>query len=242
MKLNISNPEFGVMKMVNIDDDNKILPFFEKRMGAEVEADTLGPEFKGYVFKVAGGNDKQGFPMKQGVISANRVRLLLKKGQSCYGPKRTGERKRKSVRGCIVGPDLSVLHLNLVKRGEADIEGLTGNAEEMGKPRRLGPKRAANIRKLFNLEKEDDVRRYVIRREIAKEGAKKPKSKAPKVQRLITPQTLQRKREKRNWIRKKQENDIGIVKAYRVRLAQYKQEMRDRRAEESAKKNVKKDK
>jgi len=242
MKLNISNPEFGLMKLVNIDDDNKILPFFEKRMGAEVEADTLGPEFKGYVFKVAGGNDKQGFPMKQGVISANRVRLLLKKGQSCYGPKRTGERKRKSVRGCIVGPDLSVLHLNLVKRGEADIEGLTGDAQEMGKPRRLGPKRAANIRKLFNLEKEDDVRRYVIRREIAKEGAKKPKSKAPKVQRLITPQTLQRKREKRNWIRKKQEGDIAIRKAYTVRLAQYKQELRDKRAEESAKKNVKKDK
>jgi len=242
MKLNISNPEFGLMKLVDIDDDNKILPFFEKRMGAEVEADTLGPEFKGYVFKVAGGNDKQGFPMKQGVISANRVRLLLKKGQSCYGPKRTGERKRKSVRGCIVGPDLSVLHLNLVKRGEADIEGLTGDAQEMGKPRRLGPKRAANIRKLFNLEKEDDVRRYVIRREIAKEGAKKPKSKAPKVQRLITPQTLQRKREKRNWIRKKQEGDIAIRKAYTVRLAQYKQELRDKRAEESAKKNVKKDK
>jgi len=239
MKLNISNPEFGLMKLVDIDDDNKILPFFEKRMGAEVEADTLGPEFKGYVFKIAGGNDKQGFPMKQGVISANRVRLLLKKGQSCYGPKRTGERKRKSVRGCIVGPDLSVLHLNLVKRGETDIEGLTG---EEGKPRRLGPKRASNIRKLFNLEKEDDVRRYVIRRVIEKEGAKKPKSKAPKVQRLITPQTLQRKREKRNWIRKKQEGDIAIRKAYNTRLAQYRQEQKDKRAEESAKKNVKKDK
>lgn len=36
------------------------------------------------------------------------------------------------------------------------------------KPRRLGPKRASKIKKLFNLGKEDDVRKYVIRREITK--------------------------------------------------------------------------
>lgn len=49
-----------------------------------------------------GGNDKQGFPMKQGVLTPQRVRLLLSKGQSCYRERRDGERKRKSVRGCIV--------------------------------------------------------------------------------------------------------------------------------------------
>lgn len=38
-------------------------------MGAEVEADSLGDEWKGYVVRVAGGNDKQGFPMKQGVLT-----------------------------------------------------------------------------------------------------------------------------------------------------------------------------
>ena len=26
--------------------------------------DTIGDEFKGYIFKITGGNDKQGFPMK----------------------------------------------------------------------------------------------------------------------------------------------------------------------------------
>ena len=72
-------------------------------MGADVEVDTLGDEYKGYIFKIMGGNDKQGFPMKQGVLVKGRARLLLKKGHSCYRPKRTGERKRKSVRGCIVG-------------------------------------------------------------------------------------------------------------------------------------------
>lgn len=92
--------------------------FYEKRIGTEVEVDVLGDEWKGYVLKISGGNDKQGFPMKQGVLSNVRVRLLLSKGHSCYRPRRDGERKRKSVRGCIVDSNLSVLSLVVVKKGE----------------------------------------------------------------------------------------------------------------------------
>ena len=99
--------------------------------------------------------------MKQGVLTNERVRLLLKEGHSCYRARRKGERKRKSVRGCIVGPDLSVLNLVIIKKGDNEIEGFT----DVTVPRRLGPKRASKIRKLFNLSKEDDVRKYVIARE-----------------------------------------------------------------------------
>ena len=66
-------------------------------------------------------------------------------GSSCYRPRRKGERKRKSVRGCIVGPDISVVHLVVVKKGDEEVEGLTDKYV----PRRLGPKRASKIRKLF---------------------------------------------------------------------------------------------
>lgn len=197
MKLNISHPATGCQKLIEIDDEKKLRPFYEKRMAQEVEADSLGDEWKGYVFRITGGNDKQGFPMKQGILTNGRVRLLLSKGHSCYRPRRTGERKRKSVRGCIVDANLSVLSLVIRKKGESEIEGLTDKSV----PRRLGPKRASKIRKLFNLSKEDDVRQYVVRRPIApKEGTesklKKPKTKAPKIQRLITPKMLQHKRRK----------------------------------------------
>jgi small subunit ribosomal protein S6e len=37
-------------------------------------------EFKGYVFKIMGGCDKQGFPMKQGVLTQGRVRILMHRG------------------------------------------------------------------------------------------------------------------------------------------------------------------
>jgi len=191
MKLNVAYPGTGQQKVFEVDDEKKLRIFYEKRMAQEVEADALGDEWKGYIVRITGGNDKQGFPMKQGVLTNGRVRLLLSKGHSCYRARRTGERKRKSVRGCIVDANISALALVVVKKGDGEIEGLTDNVI----PRRLGPKRASKIRKLFNLSKEDDVRKYVIRRTIApKEGKTKTISKAPRIQRLITPVNLQRKR------------------------------------------------
>ncbi|MBA0785340.1 hypothetical protein Gotri_025427 [Gossypium trilobum] len=95
-----------------------------------------------------GGCDKQGFPMKQGVLTPGCVRTPCFRG---YG-RRNGEHRTKSVRGCIVSQDLSVLNLVIVKKGENDVPGLT----DTEKPRMRGSKRASKIRKLFNLSKEDD--------------------------------------------------------------------------------------
>jgi len=202
MKLNISYPANGTQKMIEVDEDRKLRVFMDRRMGQEVPADTLGDEFKGYVLRITGGNDKQGFPMKQGIMHPTRVRLLLSAGHSCYRPRRTGERKRKSVRGCIVGADLAVLALSIIKLGDGQIPGLTDTVH----PKRLGPKRATKIRRFFSLEKADDVRKYVIRREIKpKDESKKPYTKAPKIQRLVTPQRLQHKRHRMALKRRRSE-------------------------------------
>merc|ERR1719376_743255 len=80
--------------------------------------------------------------------------------------------------------------MTIVRKGEGEIPGLTDNTV----PRRLGPKRASKIRKLFNLSKEDDVRQYVIKTPKPLKEGKTQKYKSPKIQRLITPAVLQRRR------------------------------------------------
>jgi len=231
MKLNIAYPANGSQKLIEVEDELKLRNFYEKRMAQEVSAECLGEEWKGYIVRITGGNDKQGFPMKQGVMTNNRVKLLLKKGHSCYRPRRKGERKRKSVRGCIVDSNLSVLNLAIMKKGEQDIPGLTDRVV----PRRLGPKRAGKIRKLFNLSKEDDVRQYVIRRPIEpKEGKpapKKPKTKAPKIQRLVTPQRIQRKRHERALKRSRASKAKHEAAEYAKLLAKRSKEAKEKRHE-----------
>lgn len=111
----------------------------------------------------------------------------MKARTQSYRPKRTGERKRKSVRGCICGPDLCVIALKVLEKGPGEVPGLTDQERE----RRLGPKRAGKIRKQYALRRQDDLTRYVVRREVKK--GDKTFYKAPKVQRLITEKRVRRK-------------------------------------------------
>ncbi len=78
-------PANGSQKLIEIEDERRLRPFYEKRvsstrrgpmcwgeetdtrdqMGQEVPADSIGDEWKGYIVRITGGNDKQGFPMKR---------------------------------------------------------------------------------------------------------------------------------------------------------------------------------
>merc|ERR1712216_156473 len=190
MKVNIACPSTGSQKQIKVEEDSKLRAFYEKRLAAEVDGTVLGDEWKGYVLKIAGGNDKQGFGMKQGCLIPGRAHILMTPGDQCfrgYG-RRNGERRRKGVRGCIVTPDLSVLNLVITKIGESPIPGLTD--KEI--PKLRGPKRASTIRKLFALTKdnEGEGRKDLLHR--SQDPEAHHAHQAPEIQRLITPTKLQR--------------------------------------------------
>ncbi|KAG6827213.1 hypothetical protein H0H87_005309 [Tephrocybe sp. NHM501043] len=130
--------------------------------------------------------------MKEGVLLPYRVRPPPRRWPLVLPHPPRGQPKRKSICGCIVGPDIAVLSLVIVKQGENDIPGLMDHVL----PKRLGSKKATKIRSFFNLGKEDDVRKYIVSREVksAKKEDAKPYTKAPKIQRLVTPLRLQRRR------------------------------------------------
>ncbi|KAJ3403125.1 40S ribosomal protein S6, partial [Chytriomyces hyalinus] len=112
--------------------------------------------------------------------------------------------------------------------GDSDIAGLT----DVNNPKRLGPKRASKLRKLFSLSKEDDVRKYVIRREVQpKKEGKKPYSKAPKIQRLVTPLTLQRRRARFALKKKAAETAREQAADYAKLLAHRVKERKEKRSE-----------
>jgi small subunit ribosomal protein S6e len=233
MKYHIANPTTGQQIVKEVDEDKINRHFHDRRMGSDVDGKVLGPEFEGYILRITGGNDKQGFSMKQGVLVNGRVRILMKERIQSYRPKRTGERKRKSVRGCITGPDLCVLSLKVLEKGAGEIAGLTDDQ----KPRRLGPKRVGKIRKAFALRKKDDVTKYIVRREIKK--GDKTFYKAPCVQRLITDKRLRRKSEnKKGKIAKWKATKEAHIK-YEKLLSKYLKEKKaafkaDRKVEKEA--------
>merc|ERR1712037_536483 len=210
MGINISCGETGGQKTIDVEDEKILRNFYDQRIAAEVDGDAMGEDFAGYVFRITGGNGKQ------------------------------GERKRRSVRGCIVGPDLSIVNLTVVKVGDKEIEGLTDDASI--RPLRLGPKRASRVRKFLELERGDDVRKAVnmIRRKTTytnKKGKEIKIDKAPKIQRLVTPLTLQRKR------RRAQRKSDARAKALSEAAAFQQlstQRLKERRASEKARRSSRK--
>jgi len=182
----------------------------DKKIGNEVEGGVISELFQGYVFKITGGFDKDGFAMKNGILTQGRKRILLTKGSKNFrfrrGYHRAGIRKRKLVRGCIISPDIKVVNLKVIKIGPNTIPGLTDAGSEL--PKRLGPKRANNILKqfglieIYNKKKNNTEERKTLRYMITKFAPKRTVTtasgktyvKRPKVQRLITPERLRRKR------------------------------------------------
>ena len=174
--------------------------------------------------------------MKNGILTQAKKRILLHKGASMFrfkkGYHRRGVRTRKLVRGCIVSPDIKVLHLKVIKRGAKPIPGLTEAGCEV--PKRLGPKRATKILKQFGLteiyneKKKNETERKNIRymitkfapkREVTTKAGKKYVKKA-KIQRLVTPDRLRRKRvvkaikkERREFAAKQKEEYKKLLKA-----------------------------
>ena len=219
--------------MVELQNEDKLAEIIDKKIGDEIDGSIISDVFEGYKFKITGGFDKDGFAMKNGILAQGKKKVLLTKGCSLFrfrkGYHRSGIRVRRLVRGCIISNDIKNVHLKIIKKGAKPIAGLT--EEKDAQPKRLGPKRATRILKQFGLtavynEKKKNkeerknlrfmITKFAPKREVTTKNGKKY-VKSAKVQRLITPDRLRRKRllkkfhEERKAKAKKEEEDYRAL-------------------------------
>ena len=82
IQFNISCPETGRNKIVELQNEEKMGELIDKKIGNEVEGSIISDVFDGYTFKITGGYDKDGFAMKNGILTQAKKRILLHKGCS----------------------------------------------------------------------------------------------------------------------------------------------------------------
>ncbi|NJE25077.1 30S ribosomal protein S6e [Thermococcus sp. MV5] len=120
-KLVISDTKSGVAKQVEITgaEAEKLIGL---RIGDEIEpkelglnlSEIFGSEIPAEVkLKITGGTDKDGFPMRPDVHGPRRVRILLSKGPG-FRPQERGERRKKTVRGNTISPEIAQINVKIV--------------------------------------------------------------------------------------------------------------------------------
>ncbi|MHA1752313.1 MAG: 30S ribosomal protein S6e [Candidatus Helarchaeota archaeon] len=114
----ISDPKIGKSIQIQIDD-SKFKNLLGYKINDEISGQLLGYDQK-YKFKITGGSDKDGFPMRKDISGSVRKRILLKGGVG-YHPKRKGLRRRKMVRGNTINEDIVQINLIITKYGNKPI-------------------------------------------------------------------------------------------------------------------------
>lgn len=118
--LDIGDPSTGKTFHMKLPKEN-IRFFVGRRLGEEILGDAFG--ISGYVFKITGGADKDGFPMHPSLQVSGRRKVILSSPPG-FHPRRKGERRAKTVMGAIISDAIKQINLKVVKPGERPLEEL----------------------------------------------------------------------------------------------------------------------
>ncbi len=110
-KLVISERERSIARTVA---DPQSAGFLGKRIGEAVGGELIGAS--GYTFRITGGTDKSGFPLRPDVPGARQVRLYVGEGFGFHAPRR-GMRKRRTFRGNTISEDTVQINLVVDQKG-----------------------------------------------------------------------------------------------------------------------------
>ncbi|MFX1319028.1 MAG: 30S ribosomal protein S6e [Promethearchaeota archaeon] len=117
IRLVIGDPHSGKTIQLELSEQRSRL-LHGKIIGEIVDGDPLG--FGGYQFKITGGSDGTGTPMRPDVHGAVRKRPLLAGGIG-YKPKTHGERRRRRVRGNEITDEIVQVNAKIITPGPKPI-------------------------------------------------------------------------------------------------------------------------
>lgn len=120
--LNIGKKDGTTSKFIL--ENEKRSPILGLKIGDEFSGDLVSDELTGYKFKITGGSDEDGRPMRQDIEGTERKKILLKGRTVGYRPKRqdTGIRMRKLVRASEVQDDIVQLNVKVIEEGSAPLQ------------------------------------------------------------------------------------------------------------------------
>ena len=124
-KVIVSDPKTGKAYSIQLDEKQS-----EKLVGYKI-GDIINGELvglPGYKLKITGGTDFAGFPMHPSVHGMGRFRVLLSQ-PPCFHPRKKGERRRKTVHGNVISPDIVQVNTVVVEYGPKPLEELLGKKE-----------------------------------------------------------------------------------------------------------------
>jgi small subunit ribosomal protein S6e len=158
-KVIISDGDHTYQKEIRGDEANRLVGL---RIGEDFDGSLIG---ESGTLQVTGGTDKDGFPMRRGIIGPRRTKVLLKGGPG-FNPIRAGERRKKRVRGDTISEDIVQINTKVIKKKKKKLE----PKKEVEKPKEEKPKPKKEVEK----PKEEKPK---PKKEVEKPKEEKPKPK-----------------------------------------------------------------
>ncbi len=126
-QLVLSDPETG-QAHIKILEGPQAAPLIGKNIGENVEGNNLG--FPNYTFRLTGGTDSDGFPMRPDLPGGRKWRILVKKGGVGYRPKDKTLRRKRTFRGRMISEDIYQVNLKVMEKGETPLVELIAGLTE----------------------------------------------------------------------------------------------------------------
>ena len=120
-KVIVSDPQAGTSKVVELEEA-RAAPFIGRRLGETLDGSAV--DLPAHTVQILGGSDKDGVPMRGNVHGGVRRRVVLSGGAG-FSPKKSGERKRKTVRGNVITDEIVQINMKIVERPAKPAEAKT---------------------------------------------------------------------------------------------------------------------